>query len=764
MKKIISVILSASMIAAYAAVPAMADYAAAGYDIPNITLTFGDGTAVNAIDRSPALQAGDALQNIFYDTSINSTQEFYLGFDFCLDNENAYIEIPKYKSDMSSKDKVGPMITRSDAGQLQTQTGGSSYQSLGAVEVNTWYSAEIEGRTGMGAQFTVFRLYSYEDGQKTLVQETTDFNMRNLSSDSRSFNGMGVHDVSLDNVVLVSEKPDAIILSSEADEVNAGATLAFDYVMTRLDTETTKYPVTWSVYDEDNAEPLAGDGIKISENGILSASIDTPNTVVTVRASAAFGEKELYGSKTVNIKAVDVSGEKFDTIIVSGEGTIKAGKSQSYTFTASKDGKDVTADITADDVEWGIYDANGLEKNDNINIKAENGVLTVSDSVLPQGITLRASSKSGTVYGSLPITIDWSENQVETVVTSSACETVLDNTEFITSWDGSKAYKVMDTVDFTFGNQSDYTVTELDIKFSDTEGCGLTLWRNDGAKENTNIRYHSGYIGQQTSSSNWDPIVQGDDFDIDAWYHAEILYLNGKESGYNIYKYNGTEKELVAVKRDVGRRNDTAYGKLRLTAGTSIDNLKITVAKPDNIKLTAPGEYMFAGSTAQFSVAATRYGLTLADYSGFNWEVLDSDKLPILDGSVTISDTGLVTADAMAAAQTLTVRASVSDTISATAEIILQSREIFKVTNLGVNEAGNKVVRVYLEKNFYYNDDVAVILTVRGEDGRLKALKVIRTFGDRLNIGSNELSLDFDLPEDFDSSKDSAEAMVWTSL
>lgn len=764
MKKVISMILSASMIAAYAAVPAMADYADAEYDIPSINLTYDEeGTVDNPIDGTKALKTGEGeVQKIFMDTSINSTQEFYLGFDFCFDNENGYIEIPKYKS--SGVDKVGPIFTRSASGQLQTATSSSSYQTLGDIEVGTWYSAEIEGISGNTNKKPVFRLYSYADGVKTLVQETAEFQMRNLASEGRSLNGMGAHDVSLDNVKLIFEKPDVINLTSDSEEVNAGSTLAFDYTMTRLDAEVTKYPVTWAVYNEDDTAPYENDDIKITENGVLSASIDTPDTTVTVRASAIFGDKELYGSKQVHVKSVDVSGEKFDTIIVSGDNTIKAGKSQNYTFTASKDGDDVTADVTSDDVVWGIYDANGLEKNNNVNIKAEDGVLTVGEGVIPQSITVRASSKSGTVYGSAPVTIEWPESQIETVVASDACETTAANTEFAESWDGSKAYKVNDTLDFTFGNQTEYSVTELDIKFSETESCGLTLLRNDGAKENINIRYHSGYIGQQTSGSNWTPIVEGEDFDIDAWYHVEILYLNGKESGYNVYKYNGTEKQLVASKKDVSRRNDATYGKLRITAGAAIDNLKVTIAKPDAIKITAPGSFMFAGGTAQFSASATRAGLPLADYTGLTWEVLDSSMLPILDGSVTVSDSGLVSATAMAAAQTLTVRASVSDTISASAEITLQSREIFNVTNIGINEEGNKIVRIYLDKNFYYNDDVAVILTISGQDGRLKAAKVVKTFGDRVNIGSNELTVDFDVPAGFDSANDLVEAMVWTSL
>lgn len=757
MKKLISSVISISMIAASAAVPVWATYEEPeeSYDVIDVENTYDDGSVTNPIDDSPAYQTGADFERIF-STSLDTTKEFYLGFDFCFDTEAGEIQIPRFKGS-GSVDKVGPIITFNGT-SLRTQTGGSSFQELGEFTTGEWYSAEIEGRTGIGQQYTSFRLY--KDGE--LVRETAGFNMRNISSEGRTFNGMQAKNISIDNVRLIRENPDTIAISSDADEMNAGTELALDYVMTRLDKEFNKYSVTWSVYNESDTEPLSDENISISSGGVLSALIKSDDRTVTVRATAVFGEKELYGSKQIKINAVSTSDEKFDTITVSGPSYVKAGTSAEFTFTASKDGTDVTDTLSDEDIAWSVYDATGITKNNNIGITADDGVLTVADGVIAQNITLRASSASGAVYGYAPVEITWSDSQKETVLSYSACETELTNTALVDSWDGSKAYKTSDSITFGFGDQTAYTITEADIKFDNTDGHGFTLYNNNGS-ENSNIRINNGNIAQQTGGSKWTTIAA---LDTDAWYHIEFVYLNGNTSGYNVYKYtdisNG-EMELVKKTEDCNRRNDKPYGKISFTQGLVIDNFKVSVVIPDDVTLTSPGQYMFAGETARFTATAKRAGHSLANTSGVSWQVLDADMLPIIDGSVTIDDTGLLTVGSMAAAQTVTVVASTA-TASDSASMTIQIAEIFTVANIGINEAGDKIVKLYVDKNFYYNDDVVFIVAVKNANGALKGVKLVETFGDRLALGENELNAELALPSGFDAETWSVEAMVWTTL
>lgn len=759
MKKIISLILSAAILSASAA--ALADYTPSDYDIENVSLTYDDGTDTNPIDGTPALSVGSDMTRLF-STSIDSTKEFILSFDFRFDNESGFIEVPKYKGS-GDVDKVGPRLSfDSETARLTTDISGGK-QGLGSFAVGEWYSAEIEGRTGLGAQYTTFRLYNYPDGERTLVQETTNFNMRNLSSEGRSFNGMSVRDLAIDNVRLIEEKPDTITVSA-ADEMNAGTEAAFDYVMTRQDKEFNKYDVTWSVYDESDSERLTDENISISADGVLSAGIYAAEQTVTVRATAVFGDKELYGAKRMKINAVDVSSEKFDEITVTGSSSIRAGTSESFAFTAKKNGVDVTDTLSDSDVVWSIYNGLGLEPNNNIHMSVENGVVTIGDSVIPQTITVRASSPGGTVYGGARAEIMWSEKQTENVLSYNACETEMTNTTLIDSWDGSKAYLTSDNVTFGFGDQTAYVITDVDIKFDGVDGHGLTLFNNNGS-ENSNIRVHDGTLSQQTSGSNWTIILTESEFDADAWYHIEFLYLNGAESGYNVYKYdeNGA-RTLVKTMPDCNRRNDKPYGKITFTAGLAIDNFKTAIADADDVVVTAPGQYMFAGETKRFTAAAKRSGLTMANYGGLTWAALDEGGLPIIDGSVTADESGNLTVSSTAAAQTVRVRASSPSGCYGEAEIIVQISEIFTVTNLGVNEEKTAITRLYVDKNFYYNDDVIFIVTVKSDAGELKAVKLISTFGDRLNIGSNELSTDLALPADFDPASDKIETMVWTAF
>ncbi|MBQ7574133.1 MAG: hypothetical protein IJT23_07715 [Clostridia bacterium] len=760
MKKIISLIITGALLVTSAGLTAFADYTASSYDIVDQNLTFDDGTGTG-VDGTPAMVVGTDLNRLVV-TSLDTTKEFFLSFDFNFTNESGYIETPMYKnSTTTTVNKVGLTLKYTN-GQLTTDTGSSSKQQLGAMTVGDWYTFEVEGKTGQGTQYTTGRLYKYVDGAKTLVQETKNLSFRNISSENRTFNGIGVQNATVDNIKLIALKPDTITLTSLADEMNAGTNNAFDYTMTRQNVEYTKYSVSWSVYDEANENPVT-DGVTISTSGILSANIDAPSQTVTVRATATFGDKTLVGTKQVKINAVQTDNEKFDTINITGPATVKAGKSATYSYTAAKDGVDVTNTLTSSDVVWAVYDASGIIKNANKFMTVSDGVLTVDESVIAQDITLKAMSKSGKISNGVPVSIAWADSQKENVLSYSACEEVITNTSLTPSWDGSNALLTSDNITYGFGDQSSYVLTEADIKFDGVEGHGLTLFNNNGS-ENSNIRVHGSNIAQQTGGSKWDTVIANADFD--AWYHIEFVYLSGNTSGYNVYKYDDNgNKSLVKTMANCNRRNDKNYGKIVFTTGLKIDNLKISTVIADSISVTAPGNYMSAGATAQFEATASRCGLSLGSaYSDFTWSVLDSDGLPILDDTITISDSGLVTTSAIVKPQTITVRAKTSTGVESTANITIQSSDTFKINNIGINEDGTKIVKIYGEKNFYYNDDVVFIVAIKSAEGVLKGVCTVTTFGDRVALGDFELSTNYELPSDFDPETDVIETMVWTTL
>lgn len=758
MKKIISAIISASVLAASAAVPVYADYTApeTSYDIEKLNLTFDDGDTINDIDSSEAQKYTDTTQVFALSDNTIMTKEFYLAFDFRFDTDGegnvpGIISIFKKKSS-GAVDKQGPMFSY-DNGVLRTQTGSSSYQTIADIDADTWYTAEIEGKMVVSGAICDMRIY---DASHNIVNELSELNLRQFYAGSS--NGypdcMTAYNVSMDNVKLIQEYPDELRLTATADEINAGTTAALDYTAYRMGKEVTKYGVTWSVEN-------GTDDVSITQEGVLVAAISAPAQTVTVKAAAVLDDQELTGEKEITINAVDTGDEKFDTIVVSGADTLKAGTSESYTFTASKNGEDVTDTVTESDVVWKLYNCDDLNPNGNKAITVDNGVLTVDDSVLPQTIYVRAVSPSGNVYGSKAVTITMSDKQIENVLLSDACETAFDDAERVESFDGSTAYRTTVASSFTFGNSSGYTLTELDIKF-DSDNSGLIFKRSDGTV-NSSFFYRNGGISQQTGSSNYSVLCSS--INADKWYHMQILYSDLPNASCNIYEYNedGT-MTLVQTGIDINTRNGKQYGRLEVQAGTYVDNIKITNAVADAVTVTSPSQYMFAGDKAQFTAAATRCGLPLRDVSGLEWTVLDSEMLPIIDGSITVDANGLVTVDATAPAQTIYVEAKSSETTKASAVITVQVSEIFSVTNLGINEAGTAVTKIYVDKNFYYNDDVTFILTVKAADGVLKAVRLINTFGDRMSIGSNELAVDLTLPADFNPETDRVEAMVWTTF
>jgi len=766
MKKIISSILSAAVLTAAMAMPALADYEEVLYDVEKYRITFDDGAATNEIDGSAAKEVTgtEVVFDASADTSI-FTREFFWSFDVCYNSAEdgtipGTISIEKKKSS-GNLDKQGPLLSIKN-GNLVTATGSSSTQTLGAMAPDQWYTVELEGKMVVSGASATFRLYSYEDGVKTLVKETTGMNLRQFYAGSSNGNPncMKATNVSIDNILFISEYPDEIVISSMNDvtEIDAGTTLAMDYVAKRLGAEVTKHAITWTVCDEDGNE-LSDENVSITEEGILVAGIHAASQTVLVKATTEVGAESVTGEYAVTIKAVDTSDEKFDSITIDGPAEMKAGEQAGFTFTAMKGDEDVTEQISAEDVVWSIYNCDDLEPNNNKYMSIENGVVSVDNSVLAQDIYVRATSVSGAVYGSKALKINTSDAQVENILVGNACETGIDTAQRVESFDGSSAYLTTAATTFSVGNQTEYAVSAFDIKFVEN-GAGVRIKRNDG-KENSSFVYRDGTISQQTGSNSYSLIAS--DISTDKWYYMEILY-KAENASCNVYEYaeDGT-KTLISTKYDINRRNGSQFGKLEVQNATYIDNVKITTAIPDEVTITSPGQYLFAGESLSYTATAKRNNLPLYGYTGFEWSVLDASDLVIIDGSITIDEAGILITDPMVKAQTVTIKVSVGSAYD-TAQLIIQASEMFTVTNLGINEAGTEIVKLYFDKNFYYEDEVSFIIAIKDANGRLMSVKRIATFGDRLSIGSNELTTSLVLPTGFNPETDVIEAMVWTSL
>ena len=792
-KRILSSIIAASMFAV--CVPVMADYVepSNNYDAELKNETYNDGTATNDIDSSkafdvPAMTYSSAdppkeqyTDIITFDSDV-LTKEYFLSFDFNFKTVDG--KVPgniriDSKQKQGETNKLGPYFSY-DNGQLRTQKGSDSYDELGEIEPDTWYTAELEGTMVVSGAKTVFRLYKYEGTTKTkvLVKKTEELNLRQFAADSTNKpNRLAAADVCIDNVRLIQEYPNELTVTADKTTIDAGETLQLDYVMTREDSVTTKYDVTWSVVDGDAS---------ITNRGVLTSPVSENNSIVKVQASATINGKELTSEPfEITVNGVNKAGESFDTVEISGESKVKAGGDPvQYSFTASKnDGTPVTG---AGVVKWSIYDPSNMNKNLNskISIDENTGVLTVKDGVIAQTILVKASSTpNGYISNTFPVEIEFGDSQIEKVIAYDACEETRDDARRYddngkSSVDGSGAYigdKPWEVQ--TFSAPGGYTLTEMDVKFIDSS----SLFDFSVAGQNDSILHfciHGGKISAQYGGRS-DEYVDMETVDYGSWYHLEILHShNDENASCNLYKYNSDGTLGNPTKYELQRRNKKEYTALKIGANTAVDNIKISVPYASEITLTSDDadNDIAAGASVQITATCKRNGLNLLNFSGLDWSVLGGDGQPIIeneDGTIDaeISTNGLLTTRAMGPLQTLTVQAK-SGNKTEKIGFTMYRDSIFEVTGVsydgGAEEDGdakvvnkNKIVQLTVNKKYEYNDDVTFILAFYdNETGALVDVHMLSAFGSNYAVGSNDIPVEWDIPSEDSNTK--IKAFVWT--
>lgn len=94
----------------------------------------------------------------------------------------------------------------------------------------------------------------------------------------------------------------------------------------------------------------------------------------------------------------------------------------------------------------------------------------------------------------------------------------------------------------------------------------------------------------------------------------------------------------------------------------------------------------------------------------------------------------------------------------------IPAADIFVVNNIDTNETGTKIVKLHVQKNYYYGNDVTFIIAIHDRDGILKSAAIKRDCGSNYIIGLNEIDVEFDFPADFNPETDTVKAFVWTTL
>lgn len=671
--------------------------------------------------------------------------------------------------------KLGTCIIR-NGGQLAIQTGSSAFTKYMEVDPEKWYHIALIGRFSAGDACTDMIVYEYNGSERVYINTWENVNQRNLyANNNNGANHWNVNNnTSVDNMRIVMLGADTLSVTAEADTVKAGNVLPFEYSATRQEAYITKPAVTWSVYNADNTAELNDENITIDTSGILNVGLDAEAQTITVRATAESG---VYASKTIEITSVDLSGVKFDNLVLSADRSyVSTTEPLTITAAATKGGSAV--ELAAEDLIWYVCDAEDLRPlgEDLKWIKVENGVLTVDEKVVSQDITIRAADSTDAVRGSFKVHVKSSdalegneEGTLDRLLFSSSGEVALANTEFVESIDGTSAYSVTGGLSTGhIGETAGDIVVEMDIRFA-AEGAGFQPAKT--GKVNTCVIYKDGKLAVQTGGSKFTYYSVADEVTTEDWYHITLIRKKGSYAHMvlDFYDENGNIiPEKRKIMNDVNQRNDEATAFINMNAGTIYDNLRVLTPTPTDITISTDVTSVFAGNTVQASSELKWNGLVMRDPDStmFEYKIYDAEnKYPLESDKITVDANGLVTIDATADAQDVYVRAIAKQSGKyASAKFTIIPSDIFAVTSLGVNEDMTKIVNLEVMKNFYYADEVTFVTGIYDENGAMKAISTKMMYGDALRTGENTVAIGMDIPDDFDKTKDIIKVFVVTKL
>ncbi len=781
--KIIAVIGAAALLAAAPAALAgigLND----GYDEIIINNTFDDSENAGAPDGTNYAVASSGTKIWNTAGGFSFSKNYYASVDFMLPDESVSMSMG------NSSGKVGPKFSVS-GNTFRNETGNGKYTDIYKnFECGKWYKLELQGRMSVVGAATTVALYEYNDnGEAVCVAEPTALSLRNFYAGTPNGN-CGFMTLSegicYDNEYAVQLNADSVEITEEngKNEISGGESLQFSAAAARNgESESLTQPkFVWSLSgvtagDEDN--------ISVSEEGRLTVSAYAKEQNIKVVATAqSFGTP--YAEYSVHIKAYDLDSEKFDRAEVSGSESITAGESAQYTFTAYKNNADVTAELTAADYVWTVYDSEGARVLGNKSITVNDGVLTVDKSVLAQNIKVRLQSLSGNVYGDCAVTIANAPDS-QTLINSNAFEekpTVTTAELLNDSWDGSSCWHTTSSSDFIgAGTKGTSTVSgdvaiEADLRFH-ADGAGIITMRRDGG-EGLFIVRNGGELKIQTGSSSYK--ATGYTLESDKWYHIELIFNTGNPS-LAIWEYDesGNRINNAVFGSDIVKfRQSNGLNRVKVNANTSIDNYIEYYPLPDadSISITADSDTVVSGGAVSLTVTGSKDGMTLNTlasdgsntYAVLSWEVYDSEnKLPVEGDDITVTSKGVLSVKPLTPSQQVNVHAvcktnEYGRTVTMRHSVdVVYSSEVFGITGIGTSEDDTRIVRLYVNKLSDYSDSAVFILAIY-RNNKLMGTVTKEMSGDSMSVGENEIALDYKLYDGFDPETDVIKAFVWTTI
>ncbi len=736
-------------------------------DKPNRCLTVSGEKVANAFEQN----MGATLQ-----------KESRISFDFRFDEASGSIRF-------TNKDnKTGPNMSF-DGTNFRTQTGSgkNDYQDLGAIELNKWYRFVIEGKMAVANPSAVGTLYSLESGEPVLIKETPGMNLRNFGgTNSKLADWLEVNPgISIDNLTVTSLYANSVDVSAVKTDIKANQNVLLSATAKRNNAAVTIPEFEWSIYDTEG-NLLNDDTIKI-ENSILFTTVETQTKSIVVRATAKTPGSP-YGEVEINITAIDTSNDTLNSIeLACDQEYVRLNEPAQITVSAKMDGEDVT--VEDDDIVWTVLNGAGVRETGNTGITVTNGTVEVTEDVIPQTITVRASNISGSAYKDIKLDVkpgtmilDGEEGNKDEFVSGDACEEVVTGRELKEgSWDGSGYYNITAATDFVGfeSDNSDNVLYSADLRFGG-EGAGWTVWNTGKGKQGMQVTYKGGKIGIVRDGSNTNTYCN---VDTESWYNVQIMCATGAgENSYAnliVYKYvdgkrvnpETGEAGKPYVAEGIPMRNlaESTANHIGINPNTCVDNVYCAKIVPDELAASVDKTTMFAGQSIQGTATALRkgvpFGNTLAGLIA--WRIYNADNTaPLGSDLIKVDASGKMTVDAMAEPQTVYLRAqTLGGELSDAVKITIQSGDIFAINKIGFNEDYTKVTQLKVTKNFAYSDTVTFIVAVY--DSAETTLKSITTKKmSAKSIAREEISaisMDAPMPDGFNKDSDVLYVYAMTS-
>lgn len=306
-------------------------------------------------------------------------------------------------------------------------------------------------------------------------------------------------------------------------------------------------------------------------------------------------------------------------------------------------------------------------------------------------------------------------------------------------------------------------IFEADVQFKG-EGSGIMLRSADNTKDGTTIRavMRNDKLTLAADGGTGSNYIYYIELDTEAVYHISLIGSYGVNNGeidmtVDIYDAEGnnaeTKEYYMILMNKMYASSGVGPEHIRVEANTVADNIKVTELRPDGLKLVSPPAAITPGSSMTITARPERQGEEL-DYA---MQVSYS----VTGEGVAISPDGVLTADADAPQQTVTVTAA-GGGFSDSAEIAVMTEDIFTIEGAILNEDKTVLEALTATKNYFFDGTAVFVIMVYDTNGTLSDsfIKYVpaKAIGTRTET---EIAIGYTLPEGAEN--DTIEIRAWST-